>query len=76
MELQAFFNMVLPLIFVAIGWFMKELWTAVQALKIDLRDLRTHLAENYMHKDDISDRWDEVLTALHRLEDKLDSLKK
>ena len=76
MELQAFFNMVLPLIFVAIGWFMKELWTAVQALKIDLRDLRTHLAENYMHKDDFSDRWDEVLTALHRLEDKLDSPKK
>ena len=64
------------MIFVAIGWFMKELWTAVQALKIDLRDLRTHLAENYMHKDDFSDRWDEVLTALHRLEDKLDSLKK
>jgi len=61
-------------VYVAIGWFLKELWTAVQSLKIDLQDLRTHLAENYMHKDDFSDRWEEVLKAVHRIEDKLDRI--
>jgi hypothetical protein len=76
MDLQTLINTVLPLICVAIGWFCKELWTAVQTLKVDLHDLRTHIAENYVHKDDFSDRWEEVLKAIHRIEDKLDSLRK
>ena len=75
MDLQTLINTVLPLICVACGWFCKELWTAVQVLKLDLHDLRTHIAENYVHKDDFSDRWDEVLKALHRLEDKLDDMR-
>ena len=75
MNLQEFFNITLPLVFVAIGWFLKELWSAVQSLKIEVHDIRTHLAENYMHKDDFSDRWDEVLKAVHRIEDKLDNLR-
>ena len=74
MNLQEFFNITLPLVFVAIGWFLKELWSAVQSLKIEVHDIRTHLAENYMHKDDFSDRWDEVLKAVHRIEDKLDRI--
>jgi hypothetical protein len=74
-DLQTLINTVLPLICVACGWFCKELWTAVQVLKLDLHDLRTHIAENYVHKDDFSDRWDEVLKALHRLEDKLDDMR-
>ena len=76
MNLQEFFNITLPLVFVAIGWFLKELWSAVQSLKIEVHDIRTHLAENYMHKDDFSDRWEEVLKAVHRIEDKLDNLRK
>jgi hypothetical protein len=38
-------------------------------------DLKTHIAQNYVHKDDFSDRWDEVLKAVHRIEDKLDDLR-
>jgi predicted nuclease with TOPRIM domain len=74
MDIQTLINTVLPLICVAIGWFCKELWTAVQDLKNDLHDLRTHLAENYMHKEDFTARWEEVLKAIHRVEDKLDKL--
>lgn len=75
MDIQVLINTILPLVCVACGWFCKELWTAVQVLKLDLHDLRTHIAENYVHKEDFSDRWDEVLKALHRLEDKLDDLR-
>jgi len=75
MDIQTFINTVLPLICVAIGWFCKELWTAVQDLKDDVTGLRAHLAENYMHKSDFADRWEEVLKAVHRIEDKLDSLR-
>jgi hypothetical protein len=75
MDVQTLINTVIPIICVVIGWFCKELWTAVKDLKNDLYDLRTHLAENYVHKDDFSDRWEEVLKAVHRIEDKLDQLK-
>jgi len=75
MDLQFIINTILPLICVVIGWFCKELWTAVQSLKEDLSDLRNHLADNYMRKDDFSSRWEEVLKAVHRIEDKLDALR-
>jgi predicted nuclease with TOPRIM domain len=75
MDIQTLINTVLPLICVAMGWFCKELWNAVQDLKNDLNSLRTHLAENYVHKEDFSDRWEEVLKAVHRIEDKLDNLR-
>lgn len=75
MDLQTLINTVLPLICVAIGWFCKELWTAVQELKDDLSELRGHVSDNYLRKDDFNSRWDEVLKAVHRIEDKLDHLR-
>jgi hypothetical protein len=75
MDIQTLINTVLPLICVAIGWFCKELWSAVQQLKDDLSDLRTHIADNYLRKDDFSTRWEEVLKAVHRIEDKLDEIR-
>ena len=75
MDIQFIINTILPLICVVIGWFCKELWTAVQSLKEDVSDLRNHLADNYMRKDDFSSRWEEVLKAVHRIEDKLDALR-
>jgi hypothetical protein len=75
MDIQTLINTVLPLICVACGWFCKELWTAVQALKDDVAELRNHLSDNYVRKDDFANRWDEVLKAVHRIEDKLDILR-
>jgi len=74
MDLQTLINTVLPLICVAIGWFCKELWTAVQELKQDVFQLRSHLAENYVHKSDFADRWEDILSSVHRLENKIDRL--
>jgi len=74
-DLQFLINTILPLICVVIGWFCKELWTAVQSLKEDVSELRNHLADNYMRKDDFSSRWEEVLKAVHRIEDKLDAMR-
>ena len=51
------------------------LWSAVQQLKDDLSDLRAHISDNYLRKDDFSTRWEEVLKAIHRVEDKLDELR-
>ena len=72
MNLQDIFNILVPIICAVLGWFCRELWTAVQELKADLSKLREELPTHYVHKDDFNDRWNEVLKALHRIEDKLD----
>ena len=75
MDLQNIFISVFPLVFIAIGWFCKEIWSAVQQLKKELAQLRNHVSENFMRRDDFSERWDEIIKSLHRLEDKLDKMK-
>jgi hypothetical protein len=73
MDLQQVFNVLIPIICAVLGWFCRELWTAVQELKTDLAKLREELPTRYVSKDDFSDRWNEVLKSLHRIENKLDA---
>ena len=75
MDIQSLINTVLPIVCMAMGWFCKELWNAVQDLKTDVSELRAHVSDNYLRKDDFSSRWEEVLKAVHRIEDKLDQLR-
>jgi hypothetical protein len=72
MDFQSMMNFILPTACAVLGWFCRELWTAVQELKEDLAKLREELPTKYVTKDDFNDRWYEVLKALHRIEDKLD----
>jgi len=72
MDFQSMMNFILPTTCAVLGWFCRELWTAVQELKADLAKLREELPTHYVTKDDFNDRWYEVLKALHRIEDKLD----
>jgi len=73
MNMQELFNIAIPIICGVLGWFCRELWTAVQELKADLSKLREELPSRYISKDDFSDRWNEVLKSLHRIENKLDA---
>ena len=72
MDLQQLFNVFIPIICAVLGWFCRELWTAVQELKNDVAKLREGLPSKYVSKEDFNDRWMEVLKSLHRLEDKID----
>lgn len=73
MELQALINMVLSILMTIVGWFARELWTAVQNLKEDLYKLREEIAKDYIPKEDFSSFKSELFTALRRIEDKLES---
>jgi len=73
MDFQSLINFILPTACAILGWFCRELWTAVQNLKDDLAKLREELPTHYVSKEDFNDRWSEVLKALHRIEDKLDN---
>ena len=74
MDLQQLFNVAIPVICAVLGWFCRELWTAVQELKNDVAKLREDLPSKYVSKEDFNDRWNEVLKSLHRLEDKMDRI--
>jgi hypothetical protein len=73
MELQSLINVVLSALMTIVGWFARELWSAVQNLKEDLYKLREEIAKDYIPKEDFSSFKSELFTALRRIEDKLES---
>ena len=84
MSLLEILNTVLGIGFVIIGWFARELWSAVKSLKDDLIQLRHEMTEDYVRKDDYKDFREEtktglkdfraeILAFLQRIETKLDT---
>ena len=55
-----------------LGWFARELWSAVNKLKQDLQSLALEINEKYVRKDDFASFRTELLDFMRRIEDKLD----
>jgi predicted RNA-binding protein with EMAP domain len=72
MEPQAIFNLVLGGGFTVLGWFARELWTAVKELKSDLSKLREELPKSYITKDDYREDMREIKDMLNKIFDRLD----
>jgi hypothetical protein len=73
MEYQAMFNFVAGILLVAIGWWCKEIWDSVKALKDDIKAIEIDLPKNYVSKTDIESRFDKIDATLERLFDRLDA---
>lgn len=71
-NIQTILNVVLGIGFTALGWFARELWTAVKELKADLAKLREELPKTYTAKDDFRSGVDEIKAMLNRIFDRLD----
>jgi len=56
----------------AIGWFARVLYSAVNSLRKDLSDLQIHIAEKYIPKEDFNRLADEIKNLLNNIVDKLD----
>jgi hypothetical protein len=56
-----------------LGWFARELWTAVKILKEDLISLKEEVWLHYLRRDDFRDFRNEILNVLQRIENKLDT---
>lgn len=65
-------NIVLGAGLTVLGWFARELWSAVKELRLDLIALKSNLSEQYVRKDDFREFRRELLGVLQRIEDKLD----
>jgi uncharacterized coiled-coil DUF342 family protein len=73
MESQHLINTALGLGFSVLGWFARELWSAVKELKADLSKLREDLPKTYVAKNDYRDDLNEIKNMLVKIFDKLDN---
>lgn len=72
MDQQSLINFGFTAASAVLGWLARELWTAVQALKSDLNQLRTEIASDRVHKDDFRHALEKVESMLAKIFDKLD----
>lgn len=72
MDQQTLLNIVFGILSGGLGWFSRELWSAVKELKVDLAKLREDLPKEYVAKDDFRDGVRELKEMLNKIFDKLD----
>lgn len=70
---QSVINFILMGISTVLGWFARELWTAVKELKADLAKLREQLPQSYIAKEDYRDDIRELKDMLSKIFDRLDN---
>ena len=72
MDIQQLLNVGLSVAMAVIGWFARELWSAVKELKADLSKLREDLPKTYIGRDDYRQDMTEIKNMLSKIFDKLD----
>jgi hypothetical protein len=72
MEMQNIIDLALGGVMVVIGWFARELWSAVKELKADLSKLREDLPKEYVAKDDYRQDIRELKEIMNKVFDKLE----
>ena len=72
MDTQQVLNVGLSVAMAVIGWFARELWSAVKELKADLSKLREDLPKTYIGRDDYRQDMTEIKNMLSKIFDKLD----
>ena len=55
------------------GWFAREIWDSVQALKNDVHALEVDLPKSYVMKEDLDKRMAHIEDMFQRIYDKLDA---
>ncbi|MCI4427750.1 MAG: hypothetical protein JHC40_01140 [Burkholderiales bacterium] len=73
MEPQSTINLVLGAGLTVLGWFAREMWSAVKELKTDLAHLREELPTEYVLKDDLEKALARIDTKLDKIFDRLDA---
>lgn len=73
MDWQLFINLAGGAILTAIGWWCREIWDSVKALKEDIKKIEVEMPTSYVKKDDINARFDKIDGVLERIFDRLDN---
>ena len=73
MEYQQLIDLSLGVAMAVIGWFARELWSAVKDLKTDLSKLREDLPRQYVIREDYKQDIRDIKEMISKIFDKLDS---
>ena len=73
MDKQDLINLAFGAASSVLGWFARELWSAVKELKADLSKLREELPRSYVIRDDYKTDIREIKEMLTKLFDRLDN---
>ena len=71
--MQTILNILLCGILTVAGWFVRQMWDAVQNLKKDIQRIEIDLPSNYVKKMDLESRLDKIDAMLDKLFEKLDN---
>jgi chaperonin cofactor prefoldin len=66
-------NIVLGVCLSVGGWFVRQMWDAVQNLKQDIQRIEVELPTSYVRKSDLDARLDKIDDMLEKLFDRLNS---
>lgn len=72
METQNLFNLVAGSAIGIGGWFARQLWDSVQALKDDVHRIEVDMPKTYVMKEDLDKRMEHIEYMFQRIYDKLD----
>lgn len=70
---QEIINLLIGSVLAVLGWFARQLWDAVQALKEDMKQIEVDLPTKYVRKDELEMKLDKLEHMLNRIFEKLDS---
>ena len=70
---QDIINLIIGSALTVIGWFARQLWESVTALKNDIQKLEIDLPTHYVRKVDIEARFDKLEVILAKIFDKIDA---
>ena len=73
MDFNVVLNIVLGSSLAIGGWFVRQIWDAVQNLKDDLKRIEVDIPTNYVRKDEMTARFDRIEDLLDKLYEKLDN---
>lgn len=73
MDINTIINIVLGVALSVGGWFVRQMWDAVQQLKSDIQKIEVELPTNYVRKADLDARLDKIDDMLEKLFDRLNS---
>lgn len=60
--------------FAAVGWFARQIWSAVSELRRDLHEIEVNLPTSYVRRDEFSDALKEIKDISKQIFEKISSL--
>jgi hypothetical protein len=73
MDSQTMMNLVAGSALTVLGWFARQLWSAIQNMQKNIKDIEVAMPTHYIRRSEVDNRFDRVETMLDKIFDRLDT---